>query len=408
MRAIRAGSGVASWVLGAAALAVAVTPAAVMATNTVPYHDSFEAYAPGTGLVNSTNWYGLVNTGLVVRAMTNNYSGRFPLPLSTHSNVVELVEPSTNFLDHAGGDTNIWLDFTVLPVRSASAPEVTNDVQMALYFNTNGHIVVKHSYTTIPGGSFAPPLWTELQHAPLATDQWARVTIKFDYLTGDIFADGTDYDRFFEVHLNGGPALTNQLGLASVPRDILSYPDWTDAYVYGGTWFMIANEKQETIDPLDSKISSVALEGTGFLDDLVVTNGDVLVVNYTTKGVPNDWLDLYGFTDYENDQNLDQDQDGPKTWEEYVAGTNPTDSNSTFRVLSVARVGAANRVTWYGTLDSGVTTPFSMLRNTNLTTGAWSLIATSSIPRSASGTNVWDDTNAPAGKPAYYRPMILW
>lgn len=128
---------------------------------------------------------------------------------------------------------------------------------------------------------------------------------------------------------------------------------------------------------------------------------------YTTRGIPYTWLASYGITNnQEVAQNLDPDKDGAPTWAEYVAGTVPTSSNSVFALLSTEKVGALNRVTWYGTTDSGVTTGFGMYLSTNLQT--WALIIPGgTLPRAGSGTNVWTDPTPRPG-PAHYRPMIPW
>jgi hypothetical protein len=128
---------------------------------------------------------------------------------------------------------------------------------------------------------------------------------------------------------------------------------------------------------------------------------------YTTKGVPLSWLESYGITNnQEAAQNEDPDHDGADTWAEYVAGTIPTSSNSVFALLSVDRVGNLNRVRWYGTTNSGVTNGFGMYLSTNLQ--SWSLlIPGGTLPRAASGTNVWTDPT-PRSAPAHYRPMIPW
>jgi hypothetical protein len=100
----------------------------------------------------------------------------------------------------------------------------------------------------------------------------------------------------------------------------------------------------------------------------------------------------------------DQDQDGMPTWSERIAGTGPTDSNSVFRVLRFETEAGTNWITWYGTTNGGVVTPFAMQRLTNLASPPDLTI--SNLQRSASGTNVWGDGGAPTGVPVFYRPTI--
>ena len=69
----------------------------------------------------------------------------------------------------------------------------------------------------------------------------------------------------------------------------------------------------------------------------VVTNPAVSGAN-----VPYSWLAGYGLTNYEADAAADQDGDGLKTWQEYIAGTDPTNAASTLKVAQTNR----NTVTW--------------------------------------------------------------
>ncbi|MFA7173564.1 MAG: C10 family peptidase [Kiritimatiellia bacterium] len=53
---------------------------------------------------------------------------------------------------------------------------------------------------------------------------------------------------------------------------------------------------------------------------------------YDNDGMPVEWEELYGFNPFVNDSALDPDQDGYTNLEEYIAGTNPKDSNSAFKI----------------------------------------------------------------------------
>ena len=131
---------------------------------------------------------------------------------------------------------------------------------------------------------------------------------------------------------------------------------------------------------------------------------------YTTQGTAHSWLDMHAPTNilnYEAADYEDWDGDFALNWEEYPAGTIPTNLVSVFKVLSVDYMSGSNRVTWYGTVDNGVTKPFSMYRSTNdLALNLWELIESNSILRDASGTNEWWDVPAPENGPAFYQPAI--
>lgn len=69
----------------------------------------------------------------------------------------------------------------------------------------------------------------------------------------------------------------------------------------------------------------------------VTENGTLLVqfpARLATNGVPQAWLAEYGFTNGFDDAAMsDQDGDGMASWQEFVAGTIPTDSGSVFRFI---------------------------------------------------------------------------
>jgi hypothetical protein len=132
--------------------------------------------------------------------------------------------------------------------------------------------------------------------------------------------------------------------------------------------------------------------------------------SYTLQGTAHSWLDTHAPTNilnYEAADYEDWDGDLALNWEEYPAGTIPTNLTSVFKVLSVDYMSGSNKVTWYGTTDSGITKPFSMYRSTNaLALNLWELIQSNSITRDASGTNEWWDVPAPEDVPAFYQPAI--
>jgi hypothetical protein len=69
-----------------------------------------------------------------------------------------------------------------------------------------------------------------------------------------------------------------------------------------------------------------------------------VVTNSAASGstVPYEWLAGYGLTNYEADSVLDQDSDGLKAWQEYIAGTVPTNKASCFTAAQSNR----NVITW--------------------------------------------------------------
>ncbi len=137
-----------------------------------------------------------------------------------------------------------------------------------------------------------------------------------------------------------------------------------------------------------------------YIDDLQVRGGFAT----TSNGTAHAWLATHGITNNQEAADMsDPDGDGALTWEEYQAGTDPTDPASVFCVFNIDFSGGSNCISWIGTTNSGVTTDFIIYRTTDITSPAWVPVGTNS--RSASGSNVWWDTNPPAG-PVFYRPAL--
>jgi autotransporter-associated beta strand protein len=120
--------------------------------------------------------------------------------------------------------------------------------------------------------------------------------------------------------------------------------------------------------------------------------------NLATHGTPQWWLANYGISNnLDVAETNDPDTDGMATWQEYLAGTNPKDSNSVFKIIDMTFSGGSNRLVWLG--GNTNLPPFLVLRSTNLADISSGWDWTTSVSRSAVGTNIWTD----AGIPGFYR-----
>ena len=162
-------------------------------------------------------------------------------------------------------------------------------------------------------------------------------------------------------------------------------------------------------------ISNVVVDGSsvGTPDNYTfydVTNNHTISAVFqlyaaSAKGTPIWWLEKYGFTNnYDVADTNDQDIDGAFTWQEYLAGTVPTNRLSAFVIFDMGKQGGSNYVRWFGTTNSGVYTDFLMYRSTGLISGGWSLIE-SNLSRSGTGINEWWDDDPPGSK-VFYRPAL--
>ncbi|HSU53081.1 MAG TPA: IPT/TIG domain-containing protein [Candidatus Dormibacteraeota bacterium] len=117
------------------------------------------------------------------------------------------------------------------------------------------------------------------------------------------------------------------------------------------------------------------------------------------------WLGSYGLASNGSADYLDSDKDGMNNWQEYVAGTNPTNSNSVFKLVSgqmssstqffLRWLSASNRL-------------YDVMRATNLAagTGAFVRIPGATNLISTPPQNTWTDSVSRASPPGYYRVSV--
>lgn len=124
-------------------------------------------------------------------------------------------------------------------------------------------------------------------------------------------------------------------------------------------------------------------------------------------GTPYWWLSTQaGATNFVTDELLDIDHDGAAAWQEYRAGTAPSNAASVFRILRMEASGTVSRLWWYGTTNSGVTTPFIIECGPHVgVTNGWADVSPE-LERSGTGTNEWQHNTAPTSGPAFYRVKI--
>ena len=127
----------------------------------------------------------------------------------------------------------------------------------------------------------------------------------------------------------------------------------------------------------------------------------------TGYGTPYWWLSTQaGATNFTTAELQDIDNDGAAAWQEYRAGTAPSNAASVFRILRTDVSGTVSRIWWYGTTNSGVTTPFIIECGPQLgATNGWTDVSPE-LGRSGTGTNEWQHSPSPTSGPAFYRVRI--
>jgi hypothetical protein len=114
------------------------------------------------------------------------------------------------------------------------------------------------------------------------------------------------------------------------------------------------------------------------------------------------WLASYGLPSDGSADYLDSDGDGMNNWQEYVAGTNPTNANSVFKITSAQMIpGGQFVLSWFGVSNR----MYDVMRGTNLAAGAGGFLPLSGATN-LTGTppaNTWTDSVSGASTPAFYR-----
>ena len=175
---------------------------------------------------------------------------------------------------------------------------------------------------------------------------------------------------------------------------------------------------------LDVSDGTLTLSSVGFLlvNKLVMTNpcghfvltGGTLLYNQLVldpnlsavgDGIPNGWKQQYKLDTF--DPNLggeDADGDGLNNLQEYLAGTDPTNSASTFRITSVTRTGSNVSVTW--TMGSGKTNALQAANGAGYGTNGLAdiFIVTNTVGQVTNYLDAGGATNAPA---RYYRVRLV-
>jgi hypothetical protein len=416
-----------------------------VSTNTIPYSEPFESYPHGYPLALTNGWTAQYSTMAMIttNSYASGYAGAFPIP-GPHTTTLQIDGRVTNSFA-AAAHSNVWVDMileskawtnSVLPSGS-----LMPNAQFALCITTNHHLVVWNCP--------APPnptcAWTELLDTNLPEGSYNRITVQMAYIR-----DSTNYFHY-RVWVNGIPSvnpstwyaaantnwnslrkitaeglfniddLTVQSSLPFPPVSILAssqgsgtiLPTGTIDVLYGSTisfthvpntWYHLGDV---TVDSVSAGTPSVyaftnVIAGhtiqAVFLPDLVLSN------------TPNWWLAAANPAWTNNlsaASTNDQDCDGLFTWQEYIAGTHPTNPASTF---SVQLTGTNSQ--WQISLQTiepgpqyeGLSRYYSFESRNSLTGGTWEPVPGFTDIRSLGQllicTNLVDATNG------FYRAKV--
>lgn len=109
------------------------------------------------------------------------------------------------------------------------------------------------------------------------------------------------------------------------------------------------------------------------------------------------WLQQYGLLTDGSEDFIDSDRDGLNNWQEWRAGTNPTNAQSVLKMLSANPGPLGVSVQWQGV--SGIT--YYLQRSTQLSLQSFSSVQSNLVGQA--GVDTFLDTNAPSAGPVFYR-----
>lgn len=380
--------------------------------------------------------------------------------------VLSLLDGCVTNLTIASNEVNtfVWIDTILQPTlwteETPPSGATNSGNHLTMYFDSNGVMNVYFTTNVAVNSGQGEDGWAVFNTAKLTTNQWIRLTLKMDY-----FNTAVPFSRkYFQIFVNGVQQ-TNEFGYNSNQgANFLGVEGgmWfaiSDATALQMSKMIMKNTAviddlvittNEIFSGVTHSITSTATAGglitpagiiqapdgpnftfnffpdPGFaVSNLVidgvtnygaassytfvnVTNTHSIHANFastggetsTTNGVPHAWLAQYGIST--DDDTGDTDMDGQKDWEEYYAGTIPTDSNSLFQILDQWVTNGNYIVCWLGSTN-GSTNAYHMLCSTNLADeGAWTEVAL--VPKTPPTTNYW--TNAVSVSPISYRIQV--
>lgn len=115
------------------------------------------------------------------------------------------------------------------------------------------------------------------------------------------------------------------------------------------------------------------------------------------------WLASYGLPSNGSADYLDSDSDGRNNWQEYLAGTSPTNISSVFRIISGRMISSTQFVLRWSSVSNRL---YDVTRASNVVAGTF-------VPRpgatNLTGTppeNTWTDSVSRASPPGFYRVSV--
>ena len=127
-------------------------------------------------------------------------------------------------------------------------------------------------------------------------------------------------------------------------------------------------------------------------------------------GIPNGWKQQYGLNPLDPTvANADPDGDGLSNLQEFLAGTDPTNSASTLQITSLQAQGNDVLITWSAVTSRTYAVELATNTFDGSYTNAFNALATVAVPPSPAitSTNYLDTGAATNGVPRFYRVRLI-
>jgi hypothetical protein len=373
-----------------AALALMPCISQAVGENTVPYTNTFESYAEGYLITNAPGWHSDNSYTFASISNETDHGLISPyLPQATpHTKVLNLSGTISNVFS-ANTQNYVYIDMLVFPEGMDHPQNLPDGCQIVAYVNTNSHLVFLHSVFT---GVDYVSRWATNDVDTVQTGQWNRLTFTMAYRESPSY-----FDAYFSVQVNGGSPFSDPNYGYGQPAD--------NDIIDGGPWFLTANSASYSFGTTNGFFSGLIIDGIARLDDMVISDVEppTGAATTTTNGTPIPWLAAYyPAVDPDVADWSDTDGDGMFAWQEYQAGTIPTDPASVFRITTV---GSDWSITWLGrTNEENIN--YRVYRGTSMMDGgAWTIVT--NVVRSPSGVNLWTDGEKDALSPGAYFYKIV-
>ena len=380
------------------AAAIMAGPAPLVMAQTI-YSNSFEG-VNGTPITNDSAWTAASGVEAYVTNIaaylntTNMNTPYMGAPFGGNPGVLSFANGLlTNSCGSAA--TKVVIDQMIQPIQTTDLPydAAVSNSQCSITFISNS-VAVWHGVQTSAWVVDYAKWGIMNSDATVTSGKWCRLTITLDYHGLPTDGEG-GYNPMFQVKIDGIP-LTSPDGHVTA--------DFTSSI--NGSWLSLG---KPAVYP--TQLSYLILNGTGKMDDLNVTQDDPGGMITAIHGIPYNWFTYTGVTNdtsmsamaaAEADQ-ADADGDGMWNWQEYIAGTEPTNWSSRLVILSTSMSSNGPVITWQGTMKA-LAANYTIAASTNLSDGnAWTNLALSA---KIEGVNTYTVTNAPATTPGFLRVMV--